>query len=183
MNIWKILYDQDYENFNSISDDSFLFFDRNFRGDKILNYNKIIDIETGFKGEKAENGEKVDISNLGTIPIFMPNAIRILEPSIKHNIQKIKLNHKEYGECYAINVLTVLDCLNEEKCIMQRLRSGKVFKISKYEFNKEINYPDIFKITTDNKTGIFVTENFIRKVTENKLKGILFKKVWESEQI
>lgn len=181
MKIWSLLYDQDYENFTSMTKESLIFFNRKFRGEKILDYNQEIEIATGFKGKKAQKGERGDIYNLGIIPIFMPRAMNILEPLLKNDIQKIKLKHNVYGECYGINVIRVLDCIDEEKSIIQKMKSGRIFKILKYEFKKEIEYPAIFKTFTDGKMRIFVSENFVRSIEINKLKGVIFNEVWKSE--
>lgn len=178
MKIWTIFYDQDYESFASIGIDDLIFFNKGFRGEKIRDYNKEIVIETGFEGEKSLKG---DICSLGIVPIFMPRAMSILRPLLKNDIQSIKVKHNVYGECYAINVTKVLDCLDEDKSVIERMKSGRLFRIKKYEFKKDIKYPDIFKITTDGKSGVFVTENFVKLVKENELKGIVCEEVWESD--
>ena len=55
------MYDQSYESTIYKSNDYYEFFFKNFRGDFIQNYDENIEIETSFKGEKAERGEKCDI--------------------------------------------------------------------------------------------------------------------------
>ena len=49
-------------------------------------------------------------------------------------------------------------------------------------FKKNINYPSIFKITTDGKISNFVTEPFMECVEKNKLKGLACGLIWDSER-
>ena len=115
MKIWTLMYDQSYESTIYKSNDYFEFFFKNFRGDFIQNYDENIEIETSFKGEKAERGEKCDILSMGVKPILLPKAKDALYEVIKDDVQFIKLKHDKYGECYMLNVIKVLDCLDESK--------------------------------------------------------------------
>lgn len=151
MKIWKMMYDQSYD--------------------------ENIEIETSFKGEKAECGEKCDILSMGVKPILLPKAKDALYEVIKDDVQFIKLKHDKYGECYMLNVIKVLDCLDESK-----IRYTSTFSIKKYVFKENINYPSIFKITTDGNVGNFVTEPFMECVEKNKLKGLACDLIWDSER-
>lgn len=151
MKIWKMMYDQSYD--------------------------ENIEIETSFKGEKAECGEKCDILSMGVKPILLPKAKDALYEVIKDDVQFIKLKHDKYGECYMLNVIKVLDCLDESK-----IRYTSTFSIKKYVFKENINYPSIFKITTDGKISNFVTEPFMECVEKNKLKGLACDLIWDSER-
>ena len=151
MKIWKMMYDQSYD--------------------------ENIEIETSFKGEKAECGEKCDILSMGVKPILLPKAKDALYEVIKDDVQFIKLKHDKYGECYMLNVIKVLDCLDESK-----IRYTSSYSIKKYVFKKNINYPSIFKITTDGKISNFVTEPFMECVEKNKLKGLACGLIWDSER-
>ena len=151
MKIWKMMYDQSYD--------------------------ENIEIETSFKGEKAECGEKCDILSMGVKPILLPKAKDALYEVIKDDVQFIKLKHDKYGECYMLNVIKVLDCLDESK-----IRYTSTFSIKKYVFKENINYPSIFKITTDGNVGNFVTEPFMECVEKNKLKGLACGLIWDSER-
>ena len=142
MKIWKMMYDQSYESTIYKSNDYYEFFFKNFRGDFIQSYDENIEIETSFKGEKAECGETKQILK------FVPARL--------DDVQFIKLKHDKYGECYMLNVIKVLDCLDESK-----IRYTSSYSIKKYVFKKNINYPSIFKITTDGKISNFVTEHFM----------------------
>ena len=177
MKIWKMMYDQSYESTIYKSNDYFEFFFKNFRGDFIQSYDENIEIETSFKGEKAERGEKCDILSMGVKPILLPKAKDALYDVIKDDVQFIKLKHDKYGECYMLNVIKVLDCLDESK-----IRYTSTFSIKKYVFKENINYPSIFKITTDGKISNFVTEPFMECVEKNKLKGLACDLIWDSER-
>ena len=177
MKIWTLMYDQSYESTIYKSNDYYEFFFKNFRGDFIQSYDENIEIETSFKGEKAECGEKCDILSMGVKPILLPKAKDALYEVIKDDVQFIKLKHDKYGECYMLNVIKVLDCLDESK-----IRYTSTFSIKKYVFKENINYPSIFKITTDGNVGNFVTEPFMECVEKNKLKGLACGLIWDSER-
>lgn len=77
---------------------------------------------------------------------------------------------------YILNVIKVLDCLYESK-----IRYTSTFSIKKY-IKKNINYPSIFKITTDSKIGHFVIDFFMECVEKNKLKGLACDLILDSER-
>ena len=76
-----------------------------------------------------------------------------------------------------LNVIKVLDCLDESK-----VRYTSAFFLKKCVFKENINYPSIFKITSDSKIGNFVTEPFMECVEKNKLKGLACDLIWDSER-
>ena len=116
-------------------------------------------------------------SPLEIIGVNSTKQILKFVPARLDDVQFIKLKHDKYGECYMLNVIKVLDCLDESK-----IRYTSTFSIKKYVFKENINYPSIFKITTDGNVGNFVTEPFMECVEKNKLKGLACDLIWDSER-
>lgn len=116
-------------------------------------------------------------SPLEIIGVNSTKQILKFVPARLDDVQFIKLKHDKYGECYMLNVIKVLDCLDESK-----VRYTSAFFLKKCVFKENINYPSIFKITSDSKIGNFVTEPFMECVEKNKLKGLACDLIWDSER-
>jgi hypothetical protein len=179
LKIWKLGFDGNYENVSYKDDKYFEYVDKNFRGEKMADSWTLLEIETYYKGKKAKSGEKADVLNFDSIPVFTKRAVDVFKDELQENAEILPLKHDEYC-CFAINVIRVLDCLDEKQSDIQRLTTGIIFRIKKYVFKKEIEYPPIFKITTDGKISTFVTEQFIEKIEKNRIIGLACPLVWDS---
>lgn len=81
------------------------------------------------------------------------------------------------------NNLYVIDVLDYSNTIFE-YNDGEIFGVEKYSF-QEKNYPLLFQIKLPSgiaEMDYFVTEEFIKIVEENDLKGFLFEEVWDSEK-
>lgn len=90
----------------------------------------------------------------------------------------------EDKEFFAINVTTVLDCIDYESSEYETFKSsGRIMCFIKYSFiEDEIKNVHIFK-TKDETLGYpFVSEAFRQRVLESDLTGFKFELVWDSEE-
>ncbi len=124
-----------------------------------------------------------DCTGIGSsIPIFSEKALHHLNPFLDGNAEALPLIHPQ-RVYYAINVTTVLDCLDYEQAVYHRHeRYPQIIKeIDKYVFSEEIigDIP-IFKMPSTLSLGVFVTDVFKQAVEEADLKGFHFELMWDS---
>ena len=82
-----------------------------------------------------------------------------------------------------INNLFVIDCLDNEKTEYEYFEKD-IIGVEKYSF-KRLDYPPLFQITLPNgyvELFYFVTDEFIKIINDNDIKGFLFEEVWDSEK-
>ena len=82
-----------------------------------------------------------------------------------------------------INNLFVIDCLDNEKTEYEYFEKD-IIGVEKYSF-KRLDYPPLFQITLPNgyvELFYFVTDEFIKIINDNNIKGFLFEEVWDSEK-
>lgn len=94
----------------------------------------------------------------------------------------------DFGDYHAINILTVLDCLDLEKsecCFLPKRNENEALRLLTYKklvFQEpSIGGHHIFKIPEANKTLILADEVFVREVERNNITGFRFVLEWESE--
>ena len=82
-----------------------------------------------------------------------------------------------------LNNLKILDCLDNEKTEYEYFEKD-IIGVEKYSF-KRLDYPPLFQITLPNgyvELFYFVTDEFIKIINDNNIKGFLFEEVWDSEK-
>ena len=81
------------------------------------------------------------------------------------------------------NNLEVIDSLDKHKTKFKYFESD-IFGVEQYFF-KDYDYPPLFQVKLPNSLIIrdyLVTNDFVRIVNDNNLKGFLFEEVWDSEK-
>ena len=83
-----------------------------------------------------------------------------------------------YGEYYAINILTTLDCLDYDRSEFTYFKkTGNIRSVRKRVFKPEcIRDVPIFKLPILNSVTTYVTDSFKQLVEDNNLTGLDFKK-------
>ncbi|MGG2134689.1 DUF1629 domain-containing protein [Bacillus sp. S2(2024)] len=169
----------------------------------LLNYkedNKYFKKQFNSKGKLSNSWTDIFIKleDKGTrsdCPIFLGKsgvrmisgkAKQILEPLIGDNVEFLPLIHTITNEkYYAIHVLNVLDALDSDNTVFEKLSSGLIIGCEKYSFIPSIvQNQAIFKIYINkiiHPTAIFVSDEFRNAVLESDLKGFEFVEVWDSE--
>ncbi|MBZ0297019.1 MAG: hypothetical protein K8L99_30950 [Anaerolineae bacterium] len=181
MKIWKIKSDLAYE--------THLVFDKE----------KDVDATTGMREGKSlksdwkpvrfvmyRDGERVkdDPSKLSDFPwlpgffICSEHARNVLEPLVKDAVEFLPILC-DAGQFYLINVTNVRPCFDYQRSEYTLFKSGDINLIKKYAFDIAcVEGQDIFK-TKFPLGRIFASDTFKALVEDHKLKGLLFKQVWE----
>ena len=123
-----------------------------------------------------------DITECLGIPVFSKNAIEKLYDLIKDDVEFLPLDCDE-GDFSMINVTTVLDAIDYEKSDFERFKSsGRIMYFEKYVFREDVvKGHNIFKIVDENLNPVFVSDDFVKAVRKNRLKGFRFAFKWDSE--
>ena len=113
---------------------------------------------------------------------FSQNAIEKLYDLIKDDVEFLPLDCDE-GDFSMINVTTVLDAIDYEKSDYIMFDDGKrIMRFKKYVFREDVvKGHDIFKIVDENLNPVFVSDDFVKAVRKNRLKGFRFAFRWDSE--
>ena len=97
----------------------------------------------------------------------------------RFNMQFISIN----DDFILCNNLEVIDSLDKHKTKFKYFESD-IFGVEQYFF-KDYDYPPLFQVKLPNSLIIrdyLVTNDFVRIVNDNNLKGFLFEEVWDSEK-
>lgn len=120
------------------------------------------------------------------VQIISEKAKGVLEPLVGNNVEFLPLIHKTTNEkYYAIHVLCVLDALDINNTIFEKLSSGLIIGCEKFVFTPDVIQNEvIFKVYVNKRihpTAVFVSDEFRNVVLESDLEGFEFVEVWDSE--
>ena len=131
---------------------------------------------------------------VGDYTTLIGSGVMILEEQAVKKLKKVLKNVEilpldcDFGNYFAINILTVLDCLDYEKSSYETIDmekpDGRPFIITVDEFSlkeKVIKGHKLFKIYDIAKGLMFVNEEFVEAVKSQGITGFQFNLVWESE--
>jgi hypothetical protein len=131
-----------------------------------------------YEGEEAK--PLGDFPSLfgGVPPVFSKRAIEILNPLIADSTEILPLMGLE-GEFSVVNVIDVVDCLDHQRSEYIRFESsGRIMHIEHYVFKKDyLKNKHIFRIPEEVVSAVFVSDAFKTLVEQNRLEGLIFKKV------
>lgn len=109
----------------------------------------------------------------GCIPVVSGNVLSIIYDLISScsTITNISVAGKEYK---IIEANTLPNALNEVQSKIRYFKDGRIMHIKKYAFNKNVQFPAIFRIP-ESKTFSFVTEDVMRILSDRGvITGICF---------
>lgn len=137
-----------------------------------------------------ENKGIASFPSWGTVNVCDAKAKQIISGLVDDHVEFLPLifhkgAHPESsattGACdeyYAINPVTILDCLDHERSEFSSF--GPLKKIGKYVFKPDcIREIPIFILPISKRTKLFVTDAFKQLIEDYNLTGLEFKKVWE----
>lgn len=123
-----------------------------------------------------------DFTECDFLPVFSKTALEKLYSLIKDDIEIFPLDCK-LGDYFLINVTTVLDAFDRENAKFDLFdNSERIMYVEKYAFYENIiKDHNIFKISIQRISHIFVSEKFVETIEKNELTAFRFKLVWDSE--
>ncbi len=111
-------------------------------------------------------------------PILNEKSFNLLFPTISNDVRAVstRLNDTTW---YVIEVISEIDALDYNKSVVDEISKTYIIP-RKYCFKSQIvKHHNIFTLTNGRKAYTYVTEEFVKIVNQNHLKGLSFKLVWE----
>ncbi|MGG5757918.1 imm11 family protein [Bacillus toyonensis] len=120
------------------------------------------------------------------VQIISEKAKGVLEPLVGNNVEFLPLIHKTTNEkYYAIHVLRVLDALDINNTIFEKISSGLIIGCEKFVFIPSVVQNEMFfKLYINGNiypNYILVSDEFRNAALESDLKGFEFVEIWDSE--
>jgi len=149
-----------------------------FNGTRLIKSWKTFKIKRA-RGKKYPVG---DFSSITSAHLLVNSKIKDIFENIFKD--KVELLPVEYDEpYYLMNVINMIDALDMEKSEFGRFSSGRIMFCTKYVFKEEvIGNNIIFKIPQFPTADVLVTEEFVKLVEDNDVKGFIFEELWDSEK-
>ena len=111
------------------------------------------------------------------IPVFSRRAWEILGPLVSNDVEALPLTCPQ-GEYVAINVLSIVDCLDQERSIYKRRPDGRIRQISSYAFKPNcLHSKHMMKLQETKNLETFVSDDFLQLVNANCLSGAVFRPI------
>jgi hypothetical protein len=144
-----------------------------FAGDRLAASWRPLPVEI-FKASKRGNFPSL----IAYVPCFDEAALRALEQLLDKDIELLALKNESVS-LFAINVLSLLDCLDYKKSRVERFSDDNTVKyITHYVFRRDIvRGHHIFKVREMPRGPVIVSEEFRSVVAKKNLKGLVFKKL------
>jgi hypothetical protein len=114
------------------------------------------------------------------VPVFSEKAVVELGKLVSGMAELLPLS-SDAGEFFAVNVACLDGALDEERSLIERFRSsGRVMRVQRHVFNPDvIRDTHIFKISQAPLMDVFVSEEFVSRVTAAGLQGFRREIAWE----
>ena len=117
-------------------------------------------------------------SFLPHVPAFSRRALDVLQPLLGDAIEALPLDFGRL-EFFAIHVLEVVDCLDENLSVIKRFPSGGVMSIRKHVFDEKcVGERLMFRIREAPLWGVYYTDRFKQLLETAKLEGLKDRKVF-----
>jgi hypothetical protein len=130
--------------------------------------------------ESDDDAELADFALLGTIPMVSARAAEVLHEVTASTCELLPLVFAR-DTYFALNVLTVVDALDEERSRLTRFSDGAVMSVEDFVFvPKRLERALIFRIPQLLRAFVFVTPQLVDVVRTARLTGFRFKRVWQS---
>lgn len=188
MEIWRMEHDfKEYEGFQLVS------VDRQFREEfrkKIVGGKRLNgELDNNIEVEVIDGKVPCDFPKFWTVGgggfVFSQRAKECLENVINDYTEFIPIHVKD-KPYYIVNLLSIIDAIDYEKSTFRSIASGLVVGLDKYAFLKDkikgINMFKVMLYDTLYSEEVFVSSKVKEIIEENKLLGVKFIKVWDSER-
>lgn len=143
------------------------------------------DLVLKFTKYKHYQGKRIKLNTdfpnlLASTIVFNDKSKNSLSNLLEGKGQYLPFKGDDGKQYYIFNINRVLDAIDIEKSITKKLDSDTIYEFVKYEFKPEIVKEEII-FRNFSKTGVFVSQKFVDKVLECKLKGFVFTPLWDSD--
>jgi hypothetical protein len=130
--------------------------------------------------EPGEDGDMISYGKNSIYPIFTEKSLQVLIDLIQESVEILPLQHEQY-QCYLINIINVLDCLNEQNSYL-----NKWGVIMKYDLIEEVVRNQHIFFVNKKSTGKpslvpIISDVFKQRVEDNGLRGFRFTCIWDIE--
>jgi hypothetical protein len=130
---------------------------------------------------RKNRSKPVDFPSLMGLGLaFSERALQVLDPLMGQSVEALPLEcvNCSQNRFFVINVLDILDCLDEPRCIFTRYSDGGIMDIKRYAFlPNSLEGHHIFKVPQQVVGSVLVSPEFKRRVEENGLVGAVFREV------
>ena len=182
MKVLRVCGDQDYWSIHykssvDIKSERYL---AEFKGMSVAKEWKKVETKIVFKGERSKI--KPDIMDVGgLVGIAITSHTKdILKDLLIPYCELLPLD-LEGEEVYLVNPTVILDCIDYDNSVTELCPPMYRKEIVKYILKKEMDYPPIFRMKGESYY-IFITDEFVKALTENHLIGYEIEELWNSEE-
>lgn len=113
-------------------------------------------------------------SLIGYAPVLSQRAWECLRNLLEDHVEVLPAIHPRVPHII-VNVLSVVDCLDQEKSKLLRRRTGSISNIYEYCFKPNVALPPIFRILDCD--FVFFTDAVREACERNSLRGLVFSPV------
>lgn len=188
MKIWKIKCDmrEEYQSYQLVNREKSYF--REFC-DKTEDGVRLNGEYDNAEVENADGEKSTDIAYLwagGNFVLTNEKARNCLEDLLEDSVEYVPLKC-ENTTLYMLNILSLIEATDHEKCILRKSASGLEVGYETYVFIQErIQGKHFFRILFKGyacSTETFVSTEFKERVEQNQLTGVKFIEVWDSDSM
>jgi hypothetical protein len=139
-----------------------------------------VPMERSYATERRNRGKPVDIIQLMGLGLtFSDRAVEVLTPLVGDVIELLPLAYDGPGYFQVVNMLDIVDCLDEERSVLDHYTSGLLASVKKYVFKPgSTDGHHLFKCKQWGLHNL-VSAKFKARVEENGLVGAYFTPVGE----
>lgn len=114
--------------------------------------------------------------------IFRRSVLEKIGPFLEANGELLPLECAD-AELWVYNPTNVLDALDKDATVGNRLDDGTLYLVSKHVFYPDVvKDVDVFKVKNWRASSTFVSEKFVKMWKAAGLTGLRFDKLWSSEE-
>ena len=154
----------------------------------------------GLPAEYYTKKKRVDCTQIGRFDVFSNRAIELLGDYLDKNTGEfLPVKNSERDDLWVYRCMNCIDAIDREKSVRKKPQYSndkdgwdsmddehgilQKVPIERYVFREELIGDSVmFVLPCHHSTGTFVTDKFIERFKEKKLKGLGFLPCWSSER-
>ncbi len=127
-----------------------------------------------------------DFPSITGIPLIVTGkSYSTIFPLIGEHVEFLPLNSTDFylKDLFAVNVLTVIDCLDRDQSKIVYFSDGNVADVEQFVFKLDcLGNAPIFKIPEHRVNRTFVSDAFKRLIEKNNLVGLMFLPIFNAPE-